>query len=98
MVANEAIMGDMSVGHDQAITADLRELASLDGSAMDGDVLTDHVAVADLQAGRFATIREVLGSDAYGREGIYLIVTSEACRAFEDDMRNEFAVFAHFDA
>lgn len=57
VVSDEAIVSDVGIGHDEAVTADLRELAALNCAAVDGDVFTDFVVIANFEAGGFSFVR-----------------------------------------
>ena len=60
MVADDAIMRDMGVGHDQRVAANASQSAALDGAAVDGDKLANLVVVANLEARRFTGVSDVL--------------------------------------
>ena len=60
VVADDAIVRDMGVGHDQRVAANAGQSAALDGAAVDGDKLANLVVVADLEARRFAGVGDVL--------------------------------------
>jgi hypothetical protein len=97
VVADEAVVSDMCVGHDEAMTADLRELAAFDGAAMDGDVFADLVMVADLEASGFTFVGKILRAHADDGEREDAIVAAELCGSLEYDVGDEFAVLSHLN-
>src|SRR5207253_5760773 len=54
-VADLAVVGDVAAGHEEVAAADARG-PRLGGAAVDGDVLAEDVAVADLEAGRLVVV------------------------------------------
>src|SRR5260221_505990 len=62
VVADLAIVGDMDLRHQQAVITDPGQTATAGGSAMHGDELPDIVSLADLNAGRFPPVFQVLRS------------------------------------
>jgi hypothetical protein len=60
VIADEAVVSDVRISHDEAVAADSRDSAALSGSAVDGDVLADVVMVTDLEARFLAFGAEVL--------------------------------------
>src|SRR5438067_1885871 len=59
-VGDRAVVGDVTAGHEVVAAADLGQPARGRGAAVDGDVLPEHVAVADLQPPLGAVELEVL--------------------------------------
>ena len=70
VAAQPAIVRDVHVGHDPVVVAQARDAGVLHGAGVDGDVLADGVAVADLQPRGLAGVLLVLrrGADAGERE------------------------------
>src|ERR1019366_2249699 len=97
VVADLAVRRDVGVGHDQVIAAHSSNAPTLRSATSDGDVLANDVAVADLQAGGLATISDVLRSPANHGERVYLVVETYFRRSINYDMREQLAIFAHFD-
>ncbi len=96
VVAYAAVVGDVRVGHDQAVVA--HDGAPFGGGAtVDGDVFAQGGVVAYYGVGFFATEFEVLGyraDDCAGEDGA---VASDAC-AFEDGDVGAYAcAFADLD-
>jgi hypothetical protein len=54
VVADDAVVRDVHVGHDPVVVADAGDAAAVRGAAVEGDELADRVAVADDQFGRLA--------------------------------------------
>jgi hypothetical protein len=100
-VADGGVVADVGVGHDEAVAADAGDAAAAFGAAGDGDVLADGVVVADVEAGGFAGVFEILRGDAEAGEGEDAVVAAHGEVAglvsAEDDVRDEFAVFAESD-
>lgn len=65
-VANDALVGHVGVGHQQAVAPDLRHLA-LDGGKGDGGELPDHGPVAYDHPGLCPPVFQVLGVASYRR-------------------------------
>src|SRR6185312_7309042 len=91
------IVRDVSVGHDQRVTAHARHPAALDGAPVDGDKLANLVVVADLEPGGFAGVSDVLRRHADRTEGKEAVVRADFRRSLDGDVRNQMAAFAHFD-
>ncbi len=96
VVADATIVGDVGVGHDQGVAAHAGEAAAFYRAAIDGDELANFVVVADLQAGGFSRVSQVLRRHTEGGEGENAIVDPELSGAFDGDMRNKVAAFAEF--
>ncbi len=68
MIADDTVMGNMGICHEQIVAADNGLPGAVAGAAMHGDRLADGVAVTDLQ-GRFLSLElEILRRCAYRRE------------------------------
>ena len=70
MVLDVAIVSHVTGRHQEVVIADPGEPLTLGSSPVDGDTLTEGVAVADLQPGRLSLVAEILGSAADHRAGI----------------------------
>ena len=67
VVADLAVVREVHVGHDPVVVADARDAGVLRRAAVDGDVLADGVAVADLDRGGLARVLLVLRRRADAR-------------------------------
>src|SRR5262245_43912951 len=69
-VADDGVVANMRVGHDQRVAAQASYPAAFDRAPVDGDALSDNVMVADLQARLLASVTDVLrlNSDSAERE------------------------------
>ena len=97
VVADDAIVRDVSVGHHQRVAADASHPAALDRAPVDGDKLANLVVVADLEPRGFAGVGDVLRRHADRAEGKEAIVRADFRRSFDGDVRNQMAAFAQFD-
>src|SRR3954471_18204339 len=90
-------MRDVSIGHDQAFAADAGEASSGRGTSMDGDALANHIVVADFEARLLAFELQVLWFQPQRRKWEDSVVRADSGGPLEHDMREQFAVLAHFD-
>src|ERR1700687_3721880 len=74
VVADDAIVCNMRIGHDQRVTAYAGHSAALDRTPVDGDKLANFVVVSDLETCWFTGVGEVLWRHADRREGKETIV------------------------
>src|SRR5690349_21425280 len=74
MIANHTIMRNVRVRHNQHVIAHAGQAAALDGTAIDGGELTDHVVIPDFEPSRFAGIADVLWGEANRAKRKELIV------------------------
>ncbi len=72
LVADQAVVRHVHVIHEQVAVADLRDAAATRGAAMDRDELAENISGADLEAGRFTPVFQVLRRQANRRIGKYL--------------------------
>src|SRR5215203_1154368 len=80
-VAHLAVMGDVGIGHEQAVAAHAGDAAPLGGAAVDGAELPKVIAVADLQPDFLALELQVLGIEADGRLGIDPVLPADPGRS-----------------
>ena len=85
-----AVVGDVAVGHEEVVAADPRH-PRVGGAAVDGDVLAEDVAVADLHAGRLVVVLEVLRPFAEDGAAEDLVVAAHGQRADQVGVRPEHA-------
>lgn len=95
-IAHLAIMADMGAGHEHAISAD-HGVAAPEAAAMDGDMLTQQAAWADLASCGFALVFEVLRRQAHRGIGRDLHTLMEDGVAINGDMADEGDPLAQFD-
>ncbi len=98
MVADHAVMADVGIGHDQVVVANGGFRAVLDGSAMDGHALADHVVVTDHQARRLALVLQVGGILADAGELEDAVVLADLRGALEHHVGTDHRPFTdlHF--
>src|ERR1043166_8112872 len=79
-VADQAIVRDMRLGHDEAIVADACDHAAACGAAMNRNELTDLISCADARLRRFAFVLEILRreADRDKRKNVRLITNRSA--------------------
>jgi hypothetical protein len=95
VVADHAVVGDVSVTHDQVVVADRRHARALHRAAMDLGVFTDRVAIADHQTGRLSFVTHVLRFVSDDRErmdhvvGAHLGVSRDMNESYEPCSRTD---------
>src|SRR5215469_15247605 len=97
VVANETIMRDMHVCHQQAVAADSRYSTAARSSAVDRHALADHIVVANLDPCHFAFELQVLRFQPDRRKGKYAIVPAHLQWAAQHDVGEQFAILSHHD-
>ena len=93
--ADLAVVRDVHVGHDPVVVADPGDSAPARRPAVEGAVLADDVAVADLEPGRAPVVLLVLGVAADGHEGMEVVVGAEAGRPLHHRVRVDAGAVAH---
>ena len=73
MVADDAIVRDMRVGHDEIVAAHAGDAAAFDRAAVYGGEFAEFVGVADLQRDALAVVGQILRIAADDREGIEVV-------------------------
>src|SRR3990167_6790576 len=68
MIANDAIVGDMDICHEQVMTANAGFVSILHRAAMHGAGLTEHVVIPNDRTRRFALVLLVLVRFTNGTE------------------------------
>src|SRR5690242_21781912 len=96
-VADEAIVRDVGLGHDQAVVADARDHAAARGAAMNGDKLANLVACADARFGWFAFVFEILRREADRNEGKDVCLGTDRRASVDDYVRLEPHLVADYD-
>src|SRR5678815_4611948 len=61
-IADETIVCDVRLGHDQTVVTNSSEHSAAGGATMNGDKLADVIAFADPRFGRFALVLQILRS------------------------------------
>ena len=90
-------MGDMASGHEESVWADDSGLVGL-GCPVDGDMLTDHGARPDFNAGNDLRIKsEILRIPSDDRKMIYFYSVAQHRTAFNDGMCGDGAALAKSD-
>ena len=97
VVADLAVVCDMSVSHHQRVAPDAGNAAALHCSTVDGDELSDLAVVADFETRGLAGVSEVLRRHADRGEGEDSVVSSDSSWTLNRDMRNQVAALAQFD-
>ena len=91
MMAEAAVMAHVAVHHQEITGADDGFLGAFVG-AMDGDVLTKDIVIAEAQAGAFSFVFQVLRRIANHAAGVKTVVGSNHGVAGEVDLGAEFAM------
>ncbi|MNQ75365.1 hypothetical protein D3C85_901590 [compost metagenome] len=89
MVADDAVVADVSAGHEQAVRADAGHARALRRAAVEGGVLPDDVIGADLQPHRLALVAVVLRVAADDGEGMDDRPRADARVLLDDDMADQ---------
>jgi hypothetical protein len=88
----------MNVRHQKIMMPDACVTASTLRTAMDVDVLTKDIVIADRQKSFFTFKLQILRLKADGSEGVKLIVFADFRRTFDDDVRIDAAPTTDPDA
>ena len=97
MVAHDAIMSDMGIGHDPVVVADERDARILDRPAIDRRVLANRIAIADLEPGILAVVFLVLRVVANRRERKDVVIATDRRRPLDDHVRLDARSAADLD-
>ena len=97
VVAQDTVVGDVHVGHQQVVVPDLSERPAARGAAVDGDELADAVVVADDDLAVLATELQVLRDEPQAGEGKDAVAAADADGAFDDGVGADFGLFADLD-
>ena len=97
VIADLAIVRNVRIGHDQVVAAHASHASALCRGAVNGDVLADHVVIANLQSSGFALVGNVLRGKADRTKRIELIIRTDFRRPFKRNVRAEVTTFAEFD-
>lgn len=87
MVADNAIMGDMGIGHKQVVVADLGKALVLLSAAVHRGEFPNRIAVANFKPSYFGSVFLILRIFTNRGELVDSILLSDGGRAFDDDMR-----------
>jgi hypothetical protein len=96
VAADLTIMGDVGVGHDEVVVADASARSTLDGAAVDGDKLANHVVIANFESRRLAGVGNILRRQSDGGEREEVVVVANFRGAFDHHVRREMAALAQF--
>ena len=80
-------MRNVRMGHDPVLVANTRHAPVLEGAAVDGDILADHITIANLEPCRFPGILLVLRCIADRGELVDPVSLPDLRRTIDDDMR-----------
>ncbi len=95
-IADDRVMPDMHVSHDEAARADARGART--GSARDGHVLANVIIIAHFKPGRLAPVLQVLRGYANAREWCKAVAIACAQMPVKHHMRHQHAVFTQHHA
>ena len=90
MIANDAIVRDMGIGHKQVVAAYLGDALVLLGAAMQGRKLANRIAVAYFEPSDFVGVLFVLWVFTNGRKLINPVLLADSSRTFYDDMGTDY--------
>src|SRR3546814_18839347 len=96
VVANDAVMTDVGVGHDQVMVAQGRFGTILNGATVNRHAFADHVVIANDQTGFFTFVLEIGRVLAYRRKLVDAIVPTDPGRPFEYHMGTNHRNLADF--
>ena len=97
IVAYQAIVGNVHVGHDQVEAAQPGQRAPTLGAAMDADELADAVVVANDDFAALAAELQVLGNKPDGAEGEDAVALPDAGRPLDDYVGADVGFLADFN-
>ena len=83
VIAQFAVVGDVTVGHDHAVVADPGSALSCGGTPVDGHVFPDLVAIADNDLGGLALVVQILWGHADGGKGTDEVIPADGGAAAE---------------
>src|SRR6185503_8913039 len=98
VAADLAVVRKVGIGHQPVVVAESRHHDVLDRAAVDGHVLADGVAVADLDRSVLAGVFLVLRLPAERREGEDPVFPADAHRPLQHDMRADRRLLADLHA
>ena len=93
VITDHAVVRHMRRGHEEVVVTDLRHTLVVGGAAVDGDVLAEHVAVADLQPRRLASVFFVLRRIADRGELEHAVACTEPGPTRDHGMRSDDAAW-----
>src|SRR4030095_11243605 len=93
-IAEEAIMGDVALHHQEILIAHPGHHAAGRGPWIERNILADRVAIADQKLARFALIFEIVRHGTDTREGKYHIAFAERGATGNDRVRVNSTAFA----
>ena len=96
MVANDAIMRDVRVGHEERVIPHAGQAAAFDRAPIDGDEFPNLVVIADLQACWFAGITDVLRCKADRTERKESVIGADSGWPPHGHVRDKVAAFPQF--
>src|SRR5437762_2954472 len=96
MIANRAVVANMSIGHQEYVAAQPRDSSAFGRAPVDGHVFADGVVIADLDAGLLPAKTQVLGLHADGAKRKEAIMGADLRRTLDGHMRNQFAALTQF--
>src|SRR5699024_2653354 len=97
VAGNLAVVGNMNISHDPVVIAHPRGADVLHGAGIDGDVLADHVAIANGQGRWLALVLLVLRLAANGTESVKGVVGTNGGVAVKDVVRPDDTPRPDFD-
>src|ERR1700735_960347 len=97
MVTNYAIVGNVSVDHQEVVVSDLGDASALDRAAMYRDTLPDFVAIADFHERWLSGVLQVLVVFADRGERVDYVVSANAGMSAYDDVRLERGALTNLD-
>ena len=97
MVANDAIVGNVSVDHQKVVVSNFGDTASLDRAAMDRDTLPDSVAIAYFHDGWFSGVLQILVVFSDRGERVDCVVSTNAGVPTDDNVRLKDGALANPD-
>src|SRR5690242_21362612 len=96
-VANQTVVCNVRLGHDQTIVADLRQHAAARGAAMYRHELSNFIALPDSRLGRFAFVLQILRGEPDRDERKNLRLRANERSPIDHAMRVESHALAEFD-
>src|SRR3981189_2869347 len=96
VVADDAIMRDVGVRHDQDVAAHAGEPTAFHGATADGDEFANLVVIANFQTCRFAGVGQILRRHSDRTKWKETVVVANFRRSFDGHLRKQGAPFSQF--
>ena len=94
-IADDAIVGDMTLHHQKVLITDSRDHAAARSAGIERDIFANRIAIANQELARLAFVFKILGDGADAGEGKDHILFAECGSTLNNHMRRDFCAFAN---